>query len=235
MKQILCVFFAIFFAGSLVAQDCKNFYYLTKDAEIQMNVYDAKGNENGKQTWKVDEVKQEGVSWRANVKTEFVDKKGRDGSKANGVFRCEGGVLKADMRMSIPQQPMEAYKNMEVKADEMYKEYPSGLSAGQALTDANYKMEVYNKGQLQTTITYKETNRKVEGKESVTTPAGTWDAYKIMAESNFKASFGNTGAGLPFNLRMVEWYVPGFGVVKTETYNKNGKLLGSTQIVSVKK
>jgi len=37
------------------------------------------------------------------------------------------------------------------------------------------------------------------------------------------------------NFKVTEWFAPGFGVVKSETYARNGKLLGSTQLTSLKK
>jgi hypothetical protein len=69
------------------------------------------------------------------------------------------------------------------------------------------------------------TKRKVTGKESLTTPAGTWDCFTITYHS--KMIF-KMGIGIPMNSDVTEWYAPGFGVVKTES---NG---GSTLITSVK-
>lgn len=217
------------------SQDCKGFYLLTRDAEIIMSVYDAKGNENGKQIWKVDELGQAGAAWQARVKSQFIDKKGKEVTKAEGSYKCDGGSFKADMKMAMPQQQMEAYKDMEVKADEVYIDYPAKMSEGQSLADANFKMEVYNKGMLQTKISFKEFNRKVAGMEMVTSAAGTWNAVKISYDAQFSISVGGTGIEIPTNMKINEWFAPGFGVVKTETYNKNGKLMGSTLITSFKK
>ncbi len=44
-----------------------------------------------------------------------------------------------------------------------------------------------------------------------------------------------SGIGIPVNMVVNEWFVPGFGVVKTESYNKKGKLMGSTLLTSIKK
>jgi hypothetical protein len=235
MKLFISSLFILASVSHASAQDCKNFWYLTNDAQVEVTVYDANGNENGKQEWKVDDVKRDGTGWMATVKTKFTDKKGRDGSKAKGVYRCDGAVLKADVLMSLPQDQMQAYKNMNVKADEGYIDYPINLSSGQSLSDANYKMETYNNGNLAATITFKESNRKVGNKESVTTSAGTWNAFKITYDSQFKTEIGNTGRAIPMNFKVTEWFAPGFGVIKSETYGRNGKLIGSTQLTSLKK
>lgn len=235
MRIFAACLLAIFSSLSLLAQDCKSYYVFTKDAEVEMTVYDSKGGSNGKQTWKIDEITQESSTLKSNVKTSFTDKKGKDGAKTTGTYRCNNGVIQVDMKMFLPQEQMEAYKNMEVKADEVFIEYPSTMTEGQSLNDGDFKMEIFNKGTLSSTITMKMTNRKVSGKESVTTPAGNWDAYKITYDGQFKAMIGSSGMGIPMNFKVTEWYAPGFGTVKTETYNKNGKLLGSTAITSIKK
>jgi hypothetical protein len=123
----------------------------------------------------------------------------------------------------------------EVKADEVFIEYPATMSAGQTLKDANFKMEMYNKGTLFTTMTFDETNRKVEGKEAITTPAGTWECWKITYEGKIKATMAPMNIGIPINMQGTEWFAPGFGIVKTESFNKNGKFLASTLITSIKK
>jgi len=138
-------------------------------------------------------------------------------------------VLYADAKVAMPQENMAAYKDMEVKAEETFIEYPSSLSADQSLKDVNFKMEMYNKGTLFVTITFDEVNRKVINKESITTPAGTWDCWKITYDMKFKASTAPLNIGIPFNMLVTEWFCPGFGIVKSETYTKNGKLVGLQQ------
>jgi hypothetical protein len=217
----------------LQAQDCKNYYYLANNAEIQMTVYDRKGNESGKQTWKILDVKPQGSGYSSTIESVFTDSKGNEITKATGNYKCEKGVLMADMRMAMPQQQMDANKNTEVKAAQVYIEYPANMSTGQVLQDANFEMEMYNDGNKTNTTTFKETNRKVEGKETVTSPAGSWEAYKITYDGQLKINMA--GIGIPMNFKVTEWFVPGFGLVKSESMNKNGKLMGSTLITSIKK
>ena len=48
-----------------------------------------------------------------------------------------------DAKIGIPQEQLSAFKDMDVKAEEVFIEYPSSLSAGQVLKDADFKMEIY--------------------------------------------------------------------------------------------
>lgn len=103
------------------------------------------------------------------------------------------------MKMMLPQQQQEQYASTEVKADNFYLEYPSKMLIN---------------------------DRKVEGQESVTTPAGTWDCFKI----SYKCKMGvKTGPiNIPINFEGTEWYAPGFGIVKTQSK------YGGTAITSIK-
>lgn len=234
MKPIIFLATTVLATTSLHAQDCKGFYYLN-NGEVQMTLFDKKGGENGKMTYTITGSAKSGSTTTANFSSEMVNEKGKSLSKSSGKYKCTGGVFYMDAKVAIPQEQMSAYKDMDVKAEDVFIEYPSSMSAGQSLKDANFKMEVHNKGSLFATTTFDQTNRKVVAKETITTTAGTWECWKITYEVRFKASMAPMNIGIPINLKGTEWFAPGFGIVKTETFNKNGKLLGSMQITSVKK
>ena len=233
MKKLLQLVVLMITVLSIKAQDCQNYYYLSNNSTVELTVYDRKGKESGKQTWKVTDVKNQSNGYVSTIESVFTDDKGKESAKATGTYICSNGILKADMRMAVPQQQMDAYKNMEVRADEVYIEYPKTMAAGQSLADGVFKMEMYNNNNLSTTINFSQVNRKVEGKENISTPAGSWEAFKISYEGQFKTMIG--GIGIPMNFKSVEWFVPGFGMVKSETYSKNGKLMGSTILTAYKK
>ena len=93
-------------------------------------------------------------------------------------------------------------------------------------------MDMNMKGGLKSSLSFKEENRKVAGKETVTSPAGSWEAFVISYDGNMKTRMA--GIGLPaFNFTVKEWFVPGMGIVKSETYSKNGKLVGSTLLTAI--
>lgn len=235
MKSFILTLIFVIAAMGMHAQDCKGFYYFTDNSETVMTVYDKKSKESGKLTYKVSNVTKTGNTTSANFTSEMVDEKGKILTKGAGKFKCVAGIVMVDAKISMPQENMAAYKDMDVKAEETFIEYPTNLSAGQSLKDVNFMMDVYNKGSAFSTVNFSETNRKVVGKETVTSPAGTWECWKITYDAQFKATMAAVKIGIPFNLRATEWFAPGFGIVKTESFSKNGKLLGSTLITSVKK
>src|SRR5262245_51382337 len=169
MKSI-SFFVLVLLASSVYAQDCKGFYYF-KNGEVQMTMYDKKSEESGKVTYTISGVSTSGNTTTANFTSEAVNEKGKSMSKASGSYKCTSGAFYVDARAAIPQESLSAYKDMEVKADQVYIEYPTTLEPGQSLKDVNFKMDIYNKGSLFATMTFDEVDRKVVVKESITTPA----------------------------------------------------------------
>ena len=218
-----CSFLALAFNSH--AQDCKQYYFLQNNKTVEMTIYGKKGDPTGKNVYNISNVQTAGGSTTAVVNSEMFDKKGKSMVKATNNIKCTGGVMMMDMKMMIPQQQMEQFKNSDVKAESVYIEYPAKMKEGDQLKDASFQMSSQN-GPLTYTLTMNITERKVIGKEPVTTTAGTWDCYKITSKSKMNVKMG---VNIPINIESTEWYAPGFGIVKTE--NKNG---GGTAITALK-
>ena len=67
-------------------------------------------------------------------------------------------------------------------------------------------------------------HRKVVGKESITTPAGTFDCIKLSYEVQTQILSSVSGSA-------IEWYAADVGIVKTVSYNKTGKMIGYSQMI----
>ncbi|HEY6902030.1 MAG TPA: hypothetical protein VI233_15345 [Puia sp.] len=208
------------------AQDCKSYLFLQKDKTIENTIYNKKGEPNGRQVYSVSDVSTSGGVTSGTVNSELFDKKEKSMAKANSVVRCNGGVMMIDMKMLLPQQQQEQYGNkIDAKAEDFYLEYPGGMKVGDALKDGTMTLNINNGGMSQT-LNMLISDRKVEGQESVTTPAGTWDCLKI----SYRCKIGiKTGPiNIPFNFEGMEWYAPGVGVIKTQSK------YGGTAITSIK-
>lgn len=207
------------------AQDCKSFYFLQNNKTIEMTIYNKKGDENGKQVYAVTDVQHGGGTLTGQLNSEMFDRKGKSFAKAKGTIQCKSGVMMVDMKMSLPAAQQEQFGTTEAKADNIYMEYPASMKVGDALKDASMNIEIENKGMKQSVVMVVN-NRKVEGKESVTTPAGTWECYKISYHS--KITIKTMGIGIPVNIEGTEWFAPGFGIVKTQSKH------GGTAITAIK-
>ena len=177
-------------------------------------------------TYIVSDVKKNGSNTTATINSEFVDAKGKTISKATNNVKCENGVMQMNMKAFIPAAQMEQMKSGTANATDVYIEYPANMNVGDQLKDGQFNMDYESASGLKSSIEISITDRKVEGKESATTPAGTWECFKISSKNRITSRIA--GIGIPINLAVTEWYAPGFGVVKTES--KTGK----TEITSIK-
>ena len=225
MKSAFIVSMIFMLAVYCSAQDCKQYYFFQNNKTVEMTIYSKKGDVTGKNVYNISDVQSSGGTTTATINSEMFDKKGKSTAKATNNIKCNGGVIMMDMKMMVPQQQMEQFKNGEAKAEGMYLEYPANMKEGDQLKDATFKMTGQN-GPMNYTLTMDITERKVQGKESVTTPAGTWDCFRITSKSHLVIKMA---VNIPMNIETTEWYAPGFGVVKTE--NKGG---GGTAITSIK-
>ena len=132
--------------------------------------------------------------------------------KSAGVVKCMKGLIMMDMKMSMP--PGKPSGITDAKVENFFIEYPVTMNTGDNLKDGHMEIETESKGMLQTT-TLDVINRKVIGKEKITTPAGSWDCYVIT--NNTKLKIKTMGVGVPMNMDVTEWFAPGFGMIKTKS------------------
>lgn len=213
MKKIFFLCF-ILLALRGIAQDCKGYYYLQNNRKVEMTIYNKKGEVTGKQVLAITDVKENGGILSATLSSEMFDKKGKSIAKGNNTVQCNNGIMMMDIKMFMPQQQADMFKNAEATASNVYIEYPATMKLNDILKDASFVMEMSTNG-LKQTLSMQMTNRTVTGKETVTTAAGTWDCFIIAYKSDINIK--TMGIGIPMNADITEWYAPGFGVVKTES------------------
>lgn len=223
MKKLF--FIVVIFCSAFAAKaQCNQFYAIEDGSEWEYQSLNAKGKSTGKSIQKVSSFSKKGNSFEAIVRSQMLDDKGKEVMTMDMELKCEGGTMFMDMRNLVSQDQMKAFGNYEVKVEATNLELPSSLSDGQSLNDGNIVITALNAPiPMKMEITVR--NRKVIGKESVTTPAGTFDSYKISSEMVMQSQFG---LKMTVEASSVEWIAPKVAVVKTESYNKNGKLMGST-------
>ena len=223
--KTLSVSLVLLIGTSAFSQNCSDFYFLQNNKTIEMTISNKKGKETGKVTYMISDVAKKGSVTSAIVKSDFVDKNGKSISKATNVIQCDNGNLMMDMKMFIPSTQQAQMGDISATGTVSYLEYPGNMKEGDALKDASFAMDFKSVSGLGGHISMDMTKRKVEGRETVTTPAGTWNCFKITYHS--KMIF-KMGIGIPMNMDVTEWWAPGFGVVKTESDS------GKTEITAIK-
>jgi hypothetical protein len=228
MRKLLLL--AVLLAGvpNVFAQ-CNEFYQLKDGGEWTMESYDAKGKLSGSTKQTVTSFDSQGSSFTATVHTLVSDKKGKEAMQGDLEFKCENGTMIIDMRNFINEEQLKAFQNYELKVEAENLEVPGSLSVGQTLKDGLVTVTAAD-APIPMTMSVSITDRKVEGKESITTPAGTFECYKITSNSTVQTKMG---IGMTLELSSIEWLAPKVAIVKSESYRK-GKLQGYTVLTSWK-
>ncbi|MBO9728040.1 MAG: hypothetical protein J7623_05325 [Chitinophaga sp.] len=231
MKSLLLMVMVCGGITPALAQDCKGFYYLLNNAEIEMTVYDASGAATGKTIYKVNNVHKDGDAVSSDFSNTYYDKNNKPVNTGAGHFKCSGNTAAIDMKMSVPAAPNMSDTKIEGKSNVAFLDYPSHMAVGQELPGGSYEMTNKVKG-MDMVLKYTISNRKVTGRETVTTAAGSWNCYVINYDLNFQMTMMNKI--VPMKFSATEWFAPGFGPVKTASF-REGKKTGGTLITGLKK
>ena len=109
---------------------------------------------------------------------------------------------------------------------------PAELKIGQKLPDNEIRIAMKIEG-INAKMSLKSTERHISSQERITVPAGTFDAFVL--EENSIAKVTILILSETEKTKDKSWIVPGRGEVKTVSYDKKGKLISTTEMISFKK
>lgn len=221
-KLTLIVLLSMFCMQSALSQaNCSKYYPMIEGASFEYTNYNKKGKSEGTASYQVTNASTIGEKTSATMAMDLKDEKGKEIYKTDYSFTCTGNMVTVDYESLVPATMLEQYKDMEMDISGTDLELPNNLNVGQQLSDANVTMKI-SMGGMNMNTTVDLINRKVEKKESVTTSAGTFECYVIYTDNKIKAMMVKQ----TFPSRV--WFSEGVGMIKQESYNKSGKLMGST-------
>lgn len=213
----------------MASEACESLSFFKEGTQTTMTNYDEKGSMTGKTVTLYSKITPTEKGTSVTASQENFDHKSRSVSKNDFVIRCENSSLFFDMKMFIPQDQMKAYKDMEMTVEGADMEFPATLSEGSTLKDANVNIKVSSNGQPVPMMNFSVnvTNRKVEKKETITTSAGTYECFKITDDVEVKSL-------IKMKMKTASWFSPVAGIVKTETFKENGKMVGKSELTELK-
>lgn len=228
-KSAVIILLAIFCIQSVFSQaNCSKYYPMIEGASFEYTNYNKKGKTEGTASYKVTQVSTNGENTSATMAMELKDQRGKEIYTSDYSFTCTGNMVTVDYESLVPKTMLEQYKDMEMDISGTDLELPNDLSVGQQLSNANVTMKI-SMGGMNMDTTVDLINRKVEKKESVTTSAGTFECFVIYTDNKIKAMMVKQ----TFPSRV--WFSEGVGMIKQESYNKSGKLMGSTVLTKYSK
>jgi hypothetical protein len=229
MKIVTAIPFLLLLGYSSFSQ-CNNFWHIEQGSVWEYEMFDKKGKSNGKNHQSVTSFESTASGFKAVVHSVMTSDKGKELATGDLEYTCDNGTIYLDMRKFIPEQQYKALENYEVQVEADKLEIPSTLSVGQILKDGEVTVTATN-SPVPMKMTVNVVDRKVVAKESVQTPAGKFDCLKITSKSIVK---NHMGIAMTFEFSATEWIAPKVGLVKSESYDKKGKLNGSSVLSMVR-
>lgn len=205
---------------------CEILFPTKQGTRREMTIYNAKGNVTGTIRQKVESVTNTAKGMKIATTQEMYDKKGKQIFSGTANMWCEGDRFYVDAQSLLNEQTLKMFKDVKSKVTGVDIAYPSRMSAGQSLPDAEVTITAEAADFPLPPITLRTIDRKVQSIESITTPAGTFQCYKISYSIVMKSM-------ITVRMSAVEWMSREVGCVKSESYDKKGKRIGSTLLTKL--
>ncbi len=215
---------------------CGSLYIFRKGAVAETMSYDANGKEISKQVSTVVSVSNQGnmVASEVEMKSTGI---GDDEKVFKGKYSCDGNNLFVDLTSLFSSMEAQGAK---IQGDAI--SFPINISEGQVLPDASYTLTMTQDGkEMKITSFMKE--RRVDGREKITTAAGTFDCYKISTivevnmempgmDDNTKKMMEEMKKKMP-KQKFVMYFDPAVSIVKMDMFSGD-KLTSRSEVVSIK-
>lgn len=226
MKNLTILMLIVVLPLIAISQDC-GYYNYKKGAIMGYQQFDGKGKLTGSSRLTFLDIYNDGDALVYKVRNETTSESSKQ--QPNTIeyeMRCQNGEFHIDMASMMDPNTAASFGS-DIKVTSTNLSYPSSLAVGQTLPDASYSISSGTQGVTVLSMTIDITNRVVAAEESVTVPAGTFNCYKITYNVDTKMLF-------KISATAAVWMTKGGGMVKTETYDKKGKLTSSMVLSELK-
>lgn len=216
----------LFLGMGLQAQEI---FFPTKEGTVLVyKTFDKKDKESSAMKYTIKHLSVKGNDMDITYLIESMDSKEKMVFKEEITIHKKGDILYFDMNNFINksafQRDGEIPAEIQISGNNM--EIPSNPKPGDILPDASVEMSL-KMGIMNMKMAAQVTNRKVESIEDITVKAGTFKGYKFSSEVN------SSIMGIKVKSQNIDWYAKGVGVIKTESFDKNGKLQTHTELVAI--
>ncbi|MEX0987578.1 MAG: hypothetical protein WD052_08890 [Bacteroidales bacterium] len=229
MKKILTTALVIVLTGAItpaIGQDCEIYKDYKEGTSTTMVHYDKKDKPTGNTVTTVKEKKNivGGVSLLFHQQYSDYEEYSFE---SEFEIRCVNGDVIVDMGKFIDPATLAAYENMEIDIEADDLSIPRNASPGDELNNGTVTVTVNTGTPIKVTVQATLSNRRVDSREKIETPAGTFDCLKLSYDMLTKIGF------LKIQSSASEYYNSEHGVIKSETFNKKGKLTGYSVVEEI--
>ncbi len=226
---LILILSAIVFCHGQSHLSCNPYVPTSKGSKWEITNYSAKGKETGKISSELVDVVSSENETTFTIKSTYYDKKREELFSNTYDAKCVNGKFELNMAMRMDGSTMKAYENMEVQIDGSDFDMPSiDEKPGTTLKDGKLTVNLNSDAGMALNMNVMLTDRKVEKKEEITTPAGSFPCIAVSQKITTR---------MVVNVQVTsrEWYASEVGMVRSESYSKNGKLTGYSELTLLSK
>jgi len=214
--------------NTLNAQDCEAYFPTEEGTVLTFENYNQRDKLQSKMIQELKSITSRGDTTVYNIHQRILDDKDKLLYEGDLEFKCHDNKFYIDMESYINPQQMESYQGMDIEITMDEITLPDKLEPGMELDEGYINMAI--DAQMMTmNFNTRIFNRKVEAKEELTTPAGTFEAYKIASQTETKTTMMNV------TTKSITWYNEDYGMIRSENYNKRDKLDSYSVLVKVER
>ncbi len=198
--------------------NCESFFPNEVGTKWELTNYDAKDKVTSKSLSQLTGIKNVADGMEATINIEIFDDKNKSLNKGDVIMKCTQDKFLMDMSNMFPKDQFNGMNDVSIEISDQYMEFPSNPVAGQTLPDDESTMTVSMNGMTIMSMKMKTTNRKVEGTETITTPAGTYNCVKYSSDTEVSSTMFKSKS------KSTMYMAKNVGMVKMESYDDKGKL-----------
>ena len=223
------------FLGTAKAQDgprCQPFFAMKEGVVFEMTNYKDNGKVTGSSKHTVLSRGSTSKKDSVVVRCDRMDKNGEAIGSSRYYVGCDAGTFSIDFSVFMNNRSLAAYKGIETRASDQHLEVPGGIKVGDQLIEGTMKVELEEEAITYTRSEIFVYDRFVVAKDSITTPAGTFECFKVDYKMETKVRgikdviVQSSGS---------EWYALGVGIVRSEYYDREGKRYAYSEMTSLTK
>jgi len=224
MKNLFYCLLLVFISQPLFSQNCEKISPYKEGMKLEYTNYNKKGKETSIDKYSVSSVSNNNGNMEITIQSDL-----EDDSDASFEFllKCVNGDFLIDMSNYGAIQGDASGPDFTLKAEGDFIIFPDNMNTGTELEDGQIALSVGGANSTTAIGTMSVLNRKVLESGSITTKAGTFDGHKLSFDYLFDMGILKLrGSG-------IEWYVPGIGIVKSESYSKKGKIQNTRELTFI--
>lgn len=222
MRNIFIALFALIITPTTAQGTCSPFYPSEEGKTFVIHQFDKRDRLSTIAEHTITDVTDNTIDFDMKLK----DHRAKEIVSGEFKVTCRDGETILEPEALISPNLIQQYRNMEYTISGDGIKFPNTLEVGQNLSDGEIFMKV-DAGIMNMSMTIIMADRKVERKEQVTTPAGTFDCYVITYTNRLEMGMAQTNYS-------TQWVASGIGMVKEETRKQNGRLVSKSVLQEIR-